>query len=388
MDDPMTRARPPEDEAAVVAVARRVMAEPPRSAAAVALIILCVLAVFYTLYLTAELVLPIVLALVLKMFLQPGMRFLTLRLRLPTVIAALCMIAAMLGGIAAILGGLVAPAADWISKGPRSVAVLEERLHIVKQPIELVQDAIKRIEGLAKNSHEGAPAVAVQDSGLSGLIFRGTRDVLGELVILIVVLFFMLSAGDTLLRRLVEILPTFGDKKRAVEIVSEIEQNISIYLLTITTMNALVGVATGLVMWLCGVPDPILWAAVAFLLNYVPILGPLSGVIVFFLVGLLTFETIASAFVPAAAYLAIHVAEGETITPMLLARRFTLNPVLVIVALFFWHWMWGVPGALLAVPLLAIAKIVADRIPELTPLGHLLGSGPRDANGRAGAAGS
>jgi predicted PurR-regulated permease PerM len=384
MDDQAMRVRPPEDEAAVTAVARRVMAEPPRSAATVALILLTVLAVFYTLYLTSELVLPIVLALVLKMFLQPGMRFLTQRLRLPTVIAAPCMVAAVLIGIAVILGGLVAPAADWISKGPRSVAVLEERLHVVKHPIELVQGAIHRLEGLAKSSSESAQAVAVQDSGLGGLIFRGTRDVLGEFVILIVVLFFMLSAGDTLLRRLVEILPSFGDKKRAVEIVSEIEQNISTYLLTITMMNALVGVATGLVMWLCGVPDPILWAAVAFLLNYVPILGPLSGVIVFFLVGLLTFEEIEFAFVPAAAYLAIHVAEGETITPMLLARRFTLNPVLVIVALFFWHWMWGVPGALLAVPLLAITKIVADRIPELTPLGHLLGNGPRDANGRAG----
>jgi predicted PurR-regulated permease PerM len=329
-------------------------------------------------------VLPIVLALVLKMFMQPAMRVLTTRLHLPTVVAALCMVLALLIGISAIVGGLVAPAADWISKGPRSVAVLEERLHIVKQPLDLVQNAMKRVEGLAKSSNDTAAPVSVQDSGLSGLIFRGTRDVLGEFVILIVVLFFMLSAGDTLLRRLVEILPTFSDKKRAVEIVSEIEHNISIYLLTITMMNAVVGVATGLVMWLCGVPDPILWAAVAFLLNYIPILGPLSGVVVFFLVGLLTFQEIWFAFVPAAAYLAIHVAEGETITPMLLARRFTLNPVLVIVALFFWHWMWGVPGALLAVPLLAIAKIVADRIPELTPLGHLLGNGMRDTNGRAG----
>ena len=384
MDDQLTRVRATDDEAAVTAMARRVIAERPRDAGTTALVILCVLAVFYTLYLTSELVLPIVLAIVLKMFLQPGMRFLTTRLHLPAVVAALGMVVALLAGIAAILGGLMAPASDWISKGPRSVAVLEERLHIVKQPVELIQDAIKRIEGLAKSSSDRTPAVAVQDSGLGGLIFRGTRDVLGELLILIVVLFFMLSAGDTLLRRLVEILPTFSDKKRAVEIVSEIEQNISTYLVTITMMNALVGVATGLVMWLCGIPDPILWGAVAFLLNYVPILGPLTGVIVFFLVGLLTFPEIWFAFVPAAAYLAIHVAEGETITPMLLARRFTLNPVLVIVSLFFWHWMWGVPGALLAVPLLAIMKIVADRLPELTPLGHLLGTGPRDTNGRAG----
>src|SRR5262249_19228330 len=153
------------------AVARRGIAEP-RGGTTIALTILTVLAVFYTLYLTSQLVLPIVLAFVLKMFLQPGMRLLTNRVRLPTGIAALCLVAALTVGIAVIGGGLVAPAADWISKGPRSVAVLEERLHIVKHPIELMQDAIKRIEGLAKNSNDTAAPVAVQDSGLSGLIFR------------------------------------------------------------------------------------------------------------------------------------------------------------------------------------------------------------------------
>jgi predicted PurR-regulated permease PerM len=198
--------------------------------------------------------------------------------------------------------------------------------------------------------------------------------VLGELLILIVVRFFMLSTGDTLLRRLVEILPSFGDKKRAVEIVNEVEHNISIYLLTITMMNLAVGVMTGLTMWACGVADPVLWGAMAFLLNYIPILGPLTGVVMFFLVGLLTFTSPWLALVPAGLYLLIHIAEGETITPMLLAHRLTLNPVVVILALFFWHWMWGVPGALLAVPLVAIAKIVCDRIPQLMPLGHLLGS--------------
>jgi predicted PurR-regulated permease PerM len=384
MDDPLVRTRPLDDEAARTAMAQRVVAERPRSAATVSLVILCVLAVFYALYVTAELVLPIVLAIVLKMLLQPGMRVLTQRLRLPTIVAALCMVMALLCGLAALLAGLSAPASEWVSKAPRSIAVLEERLEIVRAPLERIQGAVKRLEGLTQG-RDGAPAVTVQEAGLGSMLLRGTRDMLAHLVILVVVLFFLLSAGDTLLRRLVEILPSFADKKRAVEIVSEVEQNISVYLVTITMMNAAVGVATGLVMWACGVPDPILWAAVAFLLNYVPILGPLTGVVIFFLVGLLSLESAWFALVPALAYLTIHVIEGETVTPMLLARRLTLNPVLVIIALFFWHWMWGVPGALLAVPLLAIIKIVADRIPELTPLGHLLGTG---ANGNGTGANS
>ena len=139
-------------------------------------------------------------------------------------------------------------------------------------------------------------------------------------------------------------------------------------------MNALVGIATGLVMTFTGVGDALLWGVVAFCLNYVPILGPFTGVVIFFAVGFLSFESPWYALLPAGLYLLIHIAEGETITPMLLARRFTLNPVLVIVSLFFWHLIWGVPGALLAVPLLAIAKIFCDHIDPLKPAGHLIGS--------------
>jgi predicted PurR-regulated permease PerM len=125
-------------------------------------------------------------------------------------------------------------------------------------------------------------------------------------------------------------------------------------------------------MWLTGVGDPILWGTVAFLLNYVPILGTALGVLVFLVVGLLTIDTLWQALLPAGLYLGIHLIEGETITPMLLARRFTLNPVLVIISLVFWFWMWGIPGAILSMPMLAITKIICDRVRPLAALGHFL----------------
>ncbi len=115
-----------------------------------------------------------------------------------------------------------------------------------------------------------------------------------------------------------------------------------------------------------------LWGTVAFLLNFVPILGPLAGVLIFLLAGALVAQTVWLMFLPAGLYLGIHLIEGETVTPMLLARRFTLNPVLVIVSLVFWFWMWGVPGAILSVPFLAIAKIVCDRLRPLAAFGHFL----------------
>jgi predicted PurR-regulated permease PerM len=108
------------------------------------------------------------------------------------------------------------------------------------------------------------------------------------------------------------------------------------------------------------------------MLNYVPILGPLFGTIIFLLAGMLSFDSLWWALLPPALYFGIHLVEGETLTPMLLARRFTFNPVLVILSLVFWFWMWGVPGAILAVPMLAVLKIVSDRLRPLKPLGHLL----------------
>jgi predicted PurR-regulated permease PerM len=167
-------------------------------------------------------------------------------------------------------------------------------------------------------------------------------------------------------------MPRFSNKRQVVDISKQIESDISAYLVTITAMNTAVGIATALVMSFTGVGDPILWGTVAFLLNFVPILGPVLGVVIFILAGLLTIDTLWLAMLPAGLYLGIHLIEGEIITPLLLARRFTLNPVLVILSLVFWFWMWGVPGAILSVPMLAITKIVCDRVRPLAAFGHFL----------------
>src|SRR4029453_5656855 len=214
-----------------------------------------------------------------------------------------------------------------------------------------------------------------RDLGITGALFAGTRSVLDGLFTTVLVLYFLLVAGDIFLRRIVEILPTFSNKRQAVDISQQIQEDISAYLLTITAMNAAVGVTTAAAMYLCGLGDPLMWGATAFLLNYIPILGPLFGTGIFLLAGMLSFDTLWWAFLPPTLYLCIHLVEGETLTPILLARRFTLNPVLVILSLLMWFWMWGVPGAILAVPMLAILKIVCDRVRPLKPVGLFLGGG-------------
>jgi predicted PurR-regulated permease PerM len=334
---------------------------------------LFVLALLAALYAAREIVLPVVLAVILNLLLQPALRLLE-RVRVPKMLGALLLIGLLFGTIVAFGTALSGPAASWAAKLPEGVPRLQEHLSFLRAPIEAVRQFLQQAEGyVSGDASTAGPAQAPTiGAGLWTTLFAGTRAFVGGFFETILVLFFLLLSGDTFLRRLVEILPRFSDKRQAIEISQHIEHDISAYLITVTIMNAAVGLATALAMWLCGLGDPILWGAVAFLLNYVPILGPMIGLVTFTLAGLLTVNTLWYALLPAALYLVIHLIEGETITPMLLARRFTLNPVLVILALIFWYWMWGVPGAILAVPMLAITKIICDRIRMLSAFGHFL----------------
>jgi len=333
---------------------------------------LLALALLAACYAAATVVLPIVIAFVLMLVLQPVMRVLA-RCHVPRGIAALLIILLFFGGSAGTGAMLAGPAASWAQKLPEGIPKLQERLHFLSKPVAGFESLAQRAERLTNISSQSSPlTVTMVGEGLSDRLIDGTRLVMSGLLEVVLVLFFLLIAGDTFLRRLVEVLPRFKNKRQAVEISQQIESDIAAYLITITLMNAVVGLLTGLAAWLCGLGDPLLWGSVAFLLNYVPILGPMIGVVVFLLAGLLSIDALWLAFLPAALYLGIHIVEGETVTPMLLARRFTVNPVLVVIALVFWYWMWGVPGAVLATPMLAVVKIICDRTDALKPFGHFI----------------
>ena len=279
----------------------------------------------------------------------------------------------VIGTLVGLVAALSVPATTWAERLPEGIPRLEAHLRLVSGPIQALQKVIQQAEQAADAPPGRGSIVSVRrDLGITGVLFAGTRSVLDGLFTTVLVLYFLLVAGNIFLRRVVEILPTFSNKRQAVDISQQIQEDISGYLLTITAMNAAVGIATAAAMYLCGLGDPLLWGATAFLLNYIPILGPLFGVCIFVLVGMLSFESLWWSLLPPVLYLGIHLVEGETLTPMLLARRFTLNPVLIILSLVFWFWMWGVLGAILAVPMLAILKIICDRLRPLKALGHFL----------------
>jgi len=329
--------------------------------------ILCVVAVLACLYVAQAIVLPVVLAIVLQLLLQPLVNLLE-RLRVPKPVGALIALAVLLSVFIGLGMLLSSPAAQWASELPEAWGRLEQKFAFIKDPVDYIQRTLDQM-----GVQLGSPSALLSNPiGMVTAVFSGTGTIAAHLLETLLVLFYLLVFGETFLRRIVEILPRFADKREAVEISLHIERDLSAYLLTVTVINAAVGCITAGVMWLCGVPGPVLWGVVAFCLNFVPILGPFCGIVLFLVVGLISMGPVWMALLPAALYFGIHVIEGEIITPLLLANRFTINPVAVILSLIFWYWMWGVPGAILAVPMLAIIKIICDRLQPFRAFGHLL----------------
>ncbi len=318
------------------------------------------------LYVASEIVLPLVLAIVLKLLLQPLVRLLE-RCRIPRAAGAILSVLLVLAAFGGSFSLLAGPATAWAGKLPEAIPKLRDSLSFLHQPIDAAQHMMQQL-----GADTAAATPSVKPSTLVGAVLSGSASATSGLFTTLLILFYLLVSGETFLRRLVEILPRFGAKRSAVELAADIEKNVSLYLLTVSCINAFVGLATGGVMWLCGVENPVLWGAVAFMLNFVPILGPMAGIVVFLMASILSLGVSWWAVLPVGLYLGIHIVEGEIFTPMLLARRFTINPVAVILALIFWYWMWGVAGAVLAVPLLAVTKIICDDLRPLRALGHLL----------------
>lgn len=215
--------------------------------------------------------------------------------------------------------------------------------------------------------------VEVQQPSISNRIFSTTGDAFAGLSLMLVLLFYLLSAGDRGLEKLVKLMPTFRDKKRMVELSRAVERSISDYLFTTTAINFLLGLVIGIGMWAIGMPNPILWGVMAMFLNYFPFVGAIIGAAIVFLAAIVSFDSIAySAWAPAI-YLSANLVEANFITPILLGRSVSLHPVWLMIFFVIVAWVWGMGGAIIAVPVLAVIKISCDHIEPLMPVGEFLG---------------
>jgi predicted PurR-regulated permease PerM len=340
-------------------------------------IVLIVLGVIAFLYFARPVVLPVFLACVAGMTLKPLIRWLSCCHISPALSAAvvLCLLVAAVGIGFFQLGR---PALTWMNEAPQHMTELRQRVQNIFPRIARFSQAAAAVNNLGateeekKEEQKKAPTVEIKDSRGTSSILNWTGTLLVGIGETLVLVYLLLASGDLFLQKLVRVMPTLSDKKRAVEISHEIQQNISNYLFSVSLINIGLGIVVSGGLYFMGVPNAAMWGMLVAVLNFVPYFGPVGGVILLAAVGLLTFDTLWQGLLPPAWYLVLHLLEANLITPVLLGRRFTLNPVVIFVSLIFWIWLWGVPGALLSVPILVSIKAVCDRIPAMSPVSELL----------------
>jgi predicted PurR-regulated permease PerM len=344
--------------------------QKPFDVRSIALTGLFILAVFYTIYFMRSILLPIVLALLLSYLLRPIVRGFA-KVKIPLTVSAAVILIGLLVLVGYGISALAAPTVAWLQKAPAGLAELQLKLRPVKNSVAQVTQATGEIEKLATTNAE-IRTVEVKRHPITETFFTRTPEFIASAVLSLILLYFLIVYDQAFIAKLVKLLPTLSDKKTAVAIAHDIESQVSRYLFTITVINACLGLAVGTAVGLLGLPNPVMWGVMVALLNFVPYLGALTGIICMTIGATLSFDSLGYALIFPAVYLAFGTLEGSFITPWIMGRSLTLNPVIILLSLTFWGWMWGIVGIILAVPILAAFKIFCAHIKPMEPLAEFL----------------
>jgi predicted PurR-regulated permease PerM len=343
-------------------------------------VVLLLIGAIPLLYLARPVLLPIILACVAAMTLKPVIRWMSY-LRLPPALSAAIVLSCIVAAATFGFYKLGHPAVAWINDAPQHMTDLRQRVQKILPPSARFSEAAAAVSNLGateaekKAEQKKTPLVQIKNTAGPTSVLNWTETFLVGMGETLVLLYLLLASGDMFLQKLVRVMPTLSNKKSAVDISHEIQQSISNYFFAITLINIGLGVLVSTGLYFTGVPNAALWGILVATFNFVPYFGPVAGVLLLAAVGLLTFETsLWQALLPPAWYLLLHLLESNLITPVLLGRRFTLNPVVIFVSLIFWTALWGIPGALLSVPILVSLKVISDRVPSLAHLSEFLAS--------------
>ncbi|MFK2890362.1 AI-2E family transporter [Dyella flagellata] len=325
----------------------------------VALNALLILALLYTVTLVKALIIPLVLAAFIGLALNPIVARGT-RHHIPRWLGASVLMGTLITGIVAGISMLTQPALGWLHSAPSQIRSFVPKLQHFTRPLEAAGRATQALVNghptLSSAQNPGDVAISVWD------VLAGAPKVLAAVLTVLLLVYFFLVYGDLILRRLVEIAPNFGYKRHAVSIVRGIQTEVSRYILTTIVINATLGITTAGMLYLLHMPDPLLWGTVAMFANFIPYVGAIVTTTTLLFVGLIHFEVLANALLPALCFAGLTAVEGNLITPMILGRRMRVSPIAILIWLLIWGWLWGVPGALLAVPMLTSAKLIAERV--------------------------
>lgn len=380
--DPTAQARPVEPEAPRPDLQRTGQAIRSPRTRSIGVTTLTVLAVLYTLYFARPFLLPVVFALLLSFLFGPVVRGLA-RVRIPPPFGAGLVVLALLGIVG--LGGyeLSGPVQSWAANAPQTLSAAQVKLRKLLRPIERASRTAEQVQSAAGSvgtTPGGAQPreVVVRQPSLISRIFGTTQRFVASALEVIILLYFLLAGGDLFLQKLVKVLPTTGEKRKAVEIARMIESSVSTYLVTVAIVNVIEGAVVAVAMWLLGMPSPILWGALVAFFEFMPYLGALTMVLILGVTAITVFDGVGRALLVPATFLLINVVQANFVSPIFVGHRLALNPVALLVGLTFFFWIWGIPGAFIAVPILATFKIFCDHIASLAAVGEFLGMRDED----------
>ncbi len=313
---------------------------------------------------------PVVLGFLLALVFSP-IRRIADRRGIPSGLTSFIIVLGLLAGFLAILGALSMPVTDWIERAPEISLQVRIKLSELSTALGSVFDAAERLDELTGPSEE-VERVAVDQTNYAISVLTVAPGIIAQFIFTLVLLFFILASGDMFYEKLVHVIPRFEDKKRALQIAHAIERRLSKYLLTITVINAGLGVVIGVSMWLLGMPSPLVFGVIAFIFNYVPYLGAVCGVVIASSVALVSFDWVWMAPIVGLTYFAATSFEGQFVTPYFVGRSLRLNTVVVFLSVTFWAWLWSAIGMVVAVPLLAALRIICANVDGMRGLGDFM----------------
>jgi predicted PurR-regulated permease PerM len=380
--DVTVEATPAEPGAPLPDLRRTGHALTTTTARSAALTTIAVLGVLYTMYFARGFLVPIVFALLLNLLLSPVLRSLT-RVGVRAPYGAAMIVVGLLVIIGASGYALATPMARWVEAAPGALTKAEAKIRKLIKPVETVSRTARQVEeaagAIGGPSRVESVVVRTEQSLGQRLVGNAERLVTAFLEIMIL-LFFLLAGGDLFLQKLIKVLPQLGDRMKAVEVARATEAAVSAYLSTALLVYIGEGIIVALLLWLLGMPSPMFWGLMVAVLEFIPYLGAAVLVAVLAIAGLTEFDSVGHALLVPASFLAVNIIQANIVWPVLIGHRLTLNPVAIFVGLTFFFWIWGVPGAFIAVPLLATFKILCDHIASLAAVGEFLGE--RDENER------
>jgi predicted PurR-regulated permease PerM len=347
----------------------------PRPRSSAASVVIATVAVGAVLWAAQDLFLPVLLAGFFALVGNPIIRGLQ-RLLVPRFLGAVLVLSGGLACTYTLGEQLIEPAAEWVREVPREMRRLAPKLRDLAKP---VQDANKAAQNIARAASADGPVRTVQvvqtESNDPYRMLANTPRLLASVLAVVLLTFFFMVYGQNLQRNVIALLSTRQQKKLTVDILQSIEHEISRYVLTITVINAFMGLLfAGVLHWLLELPmqDALLWGTMVALLNFAPYVGPLIGILVMLLMGFVSYDELWQSLMPAVIYLVLHTLEGQILTPIILGHRMRLSPLVLILALMVFGWMWGIIGLLLAVPLLVCVKLVLARVEGMEGWAKLL----------------